>query len=1087
MFAKSNIDRKDGSLYGHKPSDVNQLTPNFHDFLNLPVKYNPEKYVYPLISSSYANTKIQGNVVKQHNHKDYSGTTYKPTMSPTYYTTKHYMNKSTKKPTISLTTSTNLMGNQMSHPKFDDNQLHKTKKPIVELTTQSTKVNNILLTTNTPKTTTKVMSFFEQLLFGNYDDQETTTLHLTKTYPETTAKTTTRTTTTTTKATTKAHSYYHSETDQDFNYDYDDYNNEYVTDNIAVESKPVEKVTLKPFFNSEKEYNLDTTSNKQEITTTTYKPIETIKLNEMFTKETTTDKTDSKVKLDVKIKDKYKTELKKPIEKKETILDDSYFTKPNKSAIETTTKSSSPTTKVTSLPLGENHIMNNRQPIIVTTNNLKEQLNNEKVPFTPYIKESPPSTSNIHIAPDQDIVSFVVGNQQSVDGSQYAPTGNFKESPYDHNPFRPIYPDKENTFTNYHIANEPEPSGSVINIQPTKNTEASLTIGKPLNNVKNKIPGKVVDDDLNLPDKSYTLGSKIVFPDDKLTTTTPDINMVKVHQKLPLFNNREVLKLNSKPMFHQLPSDLTPPNQAHKEVSIPNRLDRIRPPWDPRPGHFYSGRPEYARPPRPPVPPPTNSEIYKRLDHLPNILPQFRPNARISAGPYYYDNYKKPFLRQPLLERPSNKPIELIENLQPPPLPKNPYGTRPIEYDVKLRHNLPLEEPTSNTKFESDSSEITKKLDDQMEFYQSPPKAVIANKRISDETAEVETLQMIQAKSEKKENNEPPIVVKANETDSSEKPLYVVYPVNTPPLKLDAIDNNKKESVVIGTRAELPLPPSEIKQFTYEQTPLLNAKDRNDAPILKPHPKPASFPIRSDFPYHIERPDPSVLNPAVPDIPANDVNEKYTPEFTSNNQWNTLDDAEARIVNDSKQQNQISATLKTFTDKPIAVAYTPTEPHYKEYNSDKFSMPNYGGAVIPEIRPGDNSEFTVSAVMHTHPHMDFATQNMEFFTKHKTDNHRIDNEMYTTHVPPQEFQAPFQASLNLDHQSMSQGWTVIRDTKNKTDSSTLEPEVTTLPIATTSEFDIENFKPKLIGGFKPLYNFPEDDVKKDTNIHDREE
>ena len=43
-------------------SNINHLTPNFHDYLNLPTKYNPEKFLYPIISSSYANMKIQGTL-----------------------------------------------------------------------------------------------------------------------------------------------------------------------------------------------------------------------------------------------------------------------------------------------------------------------------------------------------------------------------------------------------------------------------------------------------------------------------------------------------------------------------------------------------------------------------------------------------------------------------------------------------------------------------------------------------------------------------------------------------------------------------------------------------------------------------------------------------------------------------------------------------------------------------------------------------------------------------------------------------------------------------------------------------------------
>lgn len=46
------------------PNEINPYSPSFHDFLNLPVRYSSEKYEkerekYPLISSSYANTKVQ--------------------------------------------------------------------------------------------------------------------------------------------------------------------------------------------------------------------------------------------------------------------------------------------------------------------------------------------------------------------------------------------------------------------------------------------------------------------------------------------------------------------------------------------------------------------------------------------------------------------------------------------------------------------------------------------------------------------------------------------------------------------------------------------------------------------------------------------------------------------------------------------------------------------------------------------------------------------------------------------------------------------------------------------------------------------
>lgn len=80
---------------------------------------------------------------------------------------------------------------------------------------------------------------------------------------------------------------------------------------------------------------------------------------------------------------------------------------------------------------------------------------------------------------------------------------------------------------------------------------------------------------------------------------------------------------------------------------------------------------------------------------------------------------------------------------------------------------------------------------------------------------EVETLQMIQAKSSEKKNTPTKdggsamvtqvMNVQANEDDShkdiniGDKTIYKVYPVNSAPIKLDVIDDsNKKETVVIG-------------------------------------------------------------------------------------------------------------------------------------------------------------------------------------------------------------------------------------------------------------------------------------------------
>ncbi|XP_044270712.1 uncharacterized protein LOC123015181 [Tribolium madens] len=1061
IYDKSNIDRKDGSLGSHRPSDINQLTPNFHDFLNLPVKYNSDKYVYPLISSSYANTKIQGNINKYHNHKDYSvkTSTVKPTGSPTYYKSPNYYSspKTTETTTTTTTTTTpktttevyltstskNLMNSEINHPSFHEDfedYYEETERPNqIYLTTKN--VNNIYLTTKAPSTTTRrVLSVFEQL-FGEYDEIVPTTE---KPKPPKEIKTD--------KPLQSAPSDLHYPNShagpnvltgssmglESASYEYEDYeekiNHE---DNVAMENKPVKEV-------------------QNDITSSTTAPTTTTSTTQSTTTSTTTQPSTTKR----QVYDEYDYEERENDTKKEV--------RP--------TQPPTSTMKVTSLPLGENHItnLNNHQSIIVATQNLREQLNNEKVVPKPfgYEKQQPPSTSNIHIAPDQDMVSFVVGNHQNVEGNQYVGTS-LKESPYDSNPFRPLYgqqPQYSKGTVSYTVQASPAqnypPAASSVTIQPQKNSEASLAIGVPINSLK-QVPGQVVDEKLEIGDEKIEYpkgtGGKIVFPDDKQQVG----NLIPPLQPPPI---REVLQLNSKPMYHQLPSDLTPPKEKDVVPNASSRIDRPRPPWDPRPGHFYSGKPEYVRPPRPPP------EIaYKRIDNLPNILPQFRPNMKSNVPPHYLN-------RQPLLERPSNRPIGFFEKLQPPPPPKNLHNLRKIPPPPPPPNQI---RPVAEDRI---INEAPKKLLPDQFFYQSPPKVVLGTRRIANLDGDVETLQMIQAKKGEKKEIQPEVVTEKSNS-GTDKPLYVVYPVNTPPIKLDVIDSNTKESVVIGTRAELPLPPSKINQsFDYEQNPILNPKDRNDAPILKPHPRP-TFPIKSDFPYPLERPDPSVLNPAVPEVPSKNGNNLDEADnfVVSGNQWNTIgENIESRIVNGHKvsSSNQISVTLKTYTEKPIAVAYTPTEPHRHD---DKYSMPNYGSPVIPEIRLGTvssahlghgnpDNEFTVSAVMHTHPQVELKEKYDEP-PNHKSDTENLPNIQ-------QDFQAPFQASVNID--SMSQGWSVVRD-KNKS-TTEIGEEVTTLPLATTSEFDIENFKPQLIGGFKPIYNFPDEAEKtKEAEVSERAE
>lgn len=475
-------------------------------------------------------------------------------------------------------------------------------------------------------------------------------------------------------------------------------------------------------------------------------------------------------------------------------------------------------------------------------------------------------------------------------------------------------------------------------------------------------------------------GNKVVFPSEKPVQS----NLIPSPN-----SNGEVLQLNSKPMYHQLPSDLTPPKET--------QMGGFRPPW-----HF--------KPPRP------HPEMaYKRIDNLPNILPQFRPNMnkKHHPVPYYYD---KRFNRQPLLERPSNRPVNyypphpnVYKRYPPPPPP--PRNILRGNLDLEERRPLAQQPPQSLDDTPMAEDRIINedpRRDPELDVYQTPPN-MVPNRRQGE--GEVETLQMIQAKNDNKEEQGISKVAAQEPQKTMDKTIYKVYPVNTQEPNQSVKDDNN--------------------DFNYKQ------QDRNDAPILKPHPRPVAPPGKGgDFPYHLERPTPPTLG---------------------TNQWNTIRD---------DPTNQIAVTLRTYTEKPIAIAYTPTEPH--PLNGDRYSMPNYGSPVIPEIRPGSMTYANLP------PPPPPPINNQQ----------RIDSDIMIT--PKLDFQAPFQASVKLDANITNQGWAVVD--RNNTATLDEETEVTTLPWATTSEFDIENFKPQLIGGFTPLYTMPMAEVLEvKMGVADREE
>lgn len=1201
------------------------------------MKYNPDKYVYPLISSSYANTKIQGNV-NSYNHKNYGTTTFKPTVSPTYYTTKQsiYYNKpketyttekytkysttTTSKPTTEAATTAkpanNLLNSPMNHPNYftteenyEDYDYFTTKSPIK---TERPK-------TEKPTTTHRPYSIFDEL-FGDYEEPKpikTPTLfgNLPANFGDkinkdkdikndATAPSTVKQNETQINSVHNSHGPTNNYNKEE--YDYEDYFSTEESENVnRTTTQTVTPVAVKTSTSIVTESSMVKRPEKVQAVYSNfhqnYNPQDNYepKQNKSTSETKTTERTDY-ISITNSEYDDYEESEEKP------------STKP----ISITEKT--PSMRVTSMPLGDNHPIGIKMPPIIamSNHNIKEQLNNEKVDMTTKVPENTDSSKeeqNVESPQHKDTfisnsfrplytpqnnvrqpildkkgeiketLTFTGTGQTNSNYSWTVPTQNNYDSypHFDTMPIKNVYnqeiqsnyswkipettthkkyipeqnhikytPTQTNSLykpvqtdfnlqqvssgynigqpvsnygqgqvfnvgvstsynggttkfkvpqntnyqfmqvgTNYNMTVHPE-GGASVNIQPLRGTEASLSIGSPTGEIKT-IPGQVMDEKLDLKDEDLRKkpSNKIVFPDDRLTYTpqTP--------------TNKEILSLYSKPTLHQLPADLTPPSE--KEMKPPVRPTNVRPPWDPRPGHFYQGRPEYARPPRPPMKP----DIYKRIDGLPNILPQFRPNAKVSSN-HYHDNipiHPGYMQRQPLLERPSNRPIGFFEKLHPPPPPKRILELRkPVTLGQHLMHNSHHEQKLMMN--EPSEKPIPNYKPDQYTF-QSPPNVPV-NRRNGEDESEIATLQMLHAKQTDKLNTIKPNVpppFKINYKETTDKPLYVVYPVNSSPLKLDALDN-EKETVVIGTRGgENPLPPSKITQdvpIYTEQKPILKPKDRNDGPILKPQTKLTNFPIKTDFPYPLERPDPTSLYGDTTNkgnINNGDYPKKY-PGYQSNNQWGL--DTESRIINGNKinyANEPISATLKTYTASPIAIAYTPTEPAV-----NKYSLPNYGSAVISEIRNdklgeiinGKNknhhhgvvtnagSEFTVSAVMHTHQQNNMMLGTTVRKGQEKLENHKVEPQIEPEYPTKLEFQAPFQASVNVG--AANNGWSVIREKSKDIDRS--DNDVTTLLPESSSEFDIENFKPQMFGGFKPIYDFSDekDKVVNDSDLSERE-
>lgn len=506
-----------------------------------------------------------------------------------------------------------------------------------------------------------------------------------------------------------------------------------------------------------------------------------------------------------------------------------------------------------------------------------------------------------------------------------------------------------------------------------------------------------------------------------------------------------------------------------------------------RPQYAYN---EYTRKPIPGITRPNPDR------HLPNILPQFRPNAKISSGHPQQTNFNQEpgnirvggpqqpkrgpingnpqfaHRRQPLggqsKRYPLNRMAEYPTGMPPPNEMSNrrvyrvpPYGAAGAQYldrpglhvrRPNMPHNIRTAESINVERHAlAPGLEKLPAFEEEDLVINDPPQPVAPSKDANlfgePKLEPVVTLQMLQ--SQKKavslpndDTGDGEIQVPSLDNDEAEggsqanqNGLYVVYPIKGAK-KTENAEGVENQSALPAVAHNEPPTGSE-----YQNTPFSIIRDHQQEPVLK-NKKPLSLqqqqnkpPQNKDtFPYPIEKPDPSYseLNSA-PRVPG--------------------------VVIAPKIRN---GAYGPATETPIAIAYTPTEPSRhrlpgqqqpQQQQQNMYSNVNLATPVIKEIRPDTQTEQALNG-----HDFDLRAQNYE-----------------------KNFMAPFYPSVSLDSvtSTPSNGWNILPSStdknlyeKNNIDRSDVANGDTKADDGTessTKTFELDKFQPELQGGFKPIY------------------
>lgn len=1121
----------------------NEITPNFHDFLSLPVHYSSDKYgndKYPLISSSYANTKVQSgtNSYSTYNHRHHSESdlyvhpvkNYPPTKTSTYRTTTVNDLKTKETSTAHPLTTTTFAS------------------PITMNSAISTSAKVPVVTTWKPSNTAITFHSIDRFEAEN----EKNLLPIEKLHASTHTGTHRNSSDVSTKSPSQGTTDKAPVTSR-----YKDQSN---LDNLVVahETKPQNEEHKESYdiyeSNGESaDSNEDNYSYlwldllKEDVTSTP----------STITSSTTTSTTTASITTTV-IASSAETTTSTTVAPLRSVS--STLPTPQKD-VPANKPLQFPT--VPHYPISSSPFNRYRPNPIIKFNNEPDRMG------APVIE----STSNIVIPPGQNTVSFVLGNRQNVDGGYYSVGTAVGENPYGGSsetnaifwPLRndPHSPSKEVKHEHLPISvtemnpdrvtqkwSSPSPLKSSNEVNPTRpqNPLVAATVIQGTENAS-KDSSYVI-----FPNEEQTKNKDTLKEEHIVIINEADGSIRELPPKITLTTSTSTNKTKFNPPanvvgnFPQLAEDLMPPAES------------TRPPSNYYYYQFEPPRPNQVRPQRLPLPPrikphlgpvpPLDAGVRKRPyptdTKLPNILPQFRPNAKASHGHRSPDvigtmqaGQSVPTrIRQPLPVHPSRRPLPLpplshLQRLNPPPPPihavklaftptsKVDGAVLSHETDPTIRRlrppvlpglpsisrGGPEESAPSNRLLphggdgeggesrneDRGKSEITDERESEgPEKYpeeppMTPPRPPLFPKRRTADPPRVATLQMIQHHGEFGDEDdeaqlaqpvEPVLAHEAERRKSDnhdpseipEQPVYVVYPVNTA-VNIHSDDSNEKDgSVVVGTRGpQRPLPPDTLLQNEQDDT----------------HTVYSGRPVALDFPYPLERPDPSSVFPAVgvKETPvlipseqrqqqqqqasaaiANErENEKndavnvipYLQDFSPYRKKNdaAISVTLHRIPSIATSSSSLISTALTSTSTPIAYVYTPTHAPYPAHLDKEFDVDDNVAASIDvkqtELLPSQQPSSSSSSA-----------------------------------PAPQNFMAPFVASMSAEMPSKN-GWSVVvveppaAEKKSDSDSDEEKPAGSENDTQTErNEFDADNFKPQLFGGFKPLYEFPTEDVER---------